>query len=70
MDSQADTKIISELLAKSLIFRRAGHHNPYLEDKCQISVSRAITILVKIADWDEDHSDSDADFSEPEFPVC
>ena len=32
--------------------------------------ARAITILVKMADRNVERSDSDADFSEPEFSVC
>ena len=31
---------------------------------------KVITILVKMADQDEGRSNSDADFSEPEFLVC
>ena len=29
-----------------------------------------MTVLVKMVDRDKEHSDSDADFSKPEFPVC
>ena len=33
----------------------------------KLGYHEVITILVKMADWDEGCSDSDADFSEPEF---
>ena len=50
MESQTDTYIILELLVKSLIFQRTGHHNPYFEDKCQMRLHEVITVLVKMAD--------------------
>ena len=48
----------------------SGHHNPYFEDKCHMKLSwKGITVLDKMAYRDEERSDSDADFSEPGFPV-